>query len=127
LGGAWYDWGDNAPLGRFYDGTGGYQDADLPGGARLAQITSPAQVISVLENNGASGGATYNYASFASSGSIKLTDHLGMSNFLFCDGHVKAMKPMATYTPVVMWNITNKTPSVNYLSGNLKYQQGLLD
>jgi prepilin-type N-terminal cleavage/methylation domain-containing protein/prepilin-type processing-associated H-X9-DG protein len=127
LGGAWYDWGDNAPLGRYHDGTGAYNDCDLPGGARLAQITAPAQVISVMENNGASGISTYDYASLGSTGTIRFADHLGMSNFLFCDGHVKAMKPMATYTPVVMWNVTNKTPSVNYLSGSLKYQEGLLD
>jgi prepilin-type N-terminal cleavage/methylation domain-containing protein/prepilin-type processing-associated H-X9-DG protein len=126
LGGAWYDWGDNAPLGRYHDGTGAFNDCDLPGGARLSQITSPSQVIAVLENSGTSGVATYDYASLASTGTIKLMDHLGMSNFLFCDGHVKAMKPTATYSPVVMWNVTNKTPSVNFLLGSLKYQEGLL-
>jgi prepilin-type N-terminal cleavage/methylation domain-containing protein/prepilin-type processing-associated H-X9-DG protein len=29
--------------------------------------------------------------------------HLGTSNFLFCDGHVKALKPVATITPTNMW------------------------
>lgn len=31
--------------------------------------------------------------------------HLGNSNFLFADGHVKAIKPIATGNPVNMWNI----------------------
>lgn len=30
--------------------------------------------------------------------------HLGMSNFLFCDGHVKSMKPLATATPKNLWS-----------------------
>ncbi len=29
--------------------------------------------------------------------------HLQTSNFLFCDGHVKAMKPIATITPNNLW------------------------
>jgi prepilin-type N-terminal cleavage/methylation domain-containing protein/prepilin-type processing-associated H-X9-DG protein len=31
--------------------------------------------------------------------------HLGQVNFLFCDGHVKALKPAATGNPINMWNI----------------------
>ncbi len=31
--------------------------------------------------------------------------HLGTVNFLFADGHVKAMKPSATGNPTNMWNI----------------------
>ena len=30
-----------------------------------------------------------------------------MTNFLFCDGHVKSMKPTATGTPLNMWNVDN--------------------
>jgi prepilin-type N-terminal cleavage/methylation domain-containing protein/prepilin-type processing-associated H-X9-DG protein len=30
--------------------------------------------------------------------------HLGTSNFLFCDGHVKSMKPLATATPKNFWS-----------------------
>jgi prepilin-type processing-associated H-X9-DG protein len=33
------------------------------------------------------------------------TGHLGQINFLFCDGHVKALKPAATGNPINMWNI----------------------
>jgi prepilin-type N-terminal cleavage/methylation domain-containing protein/prepilin-type processing-associated H-X9-DG protein len=38
----------------------------------------------------------------------KLTNHLGMSNWLFADGHVKAMKPMATIRPLNMWVINQQ-------------------
>lgn len=34
------------------------------------------------------------------------TNHLGMTNFLFADGHAKALKPTATIQPLNMW-ITN--------------------
>lgn len=33
--------------------------------------------------------------------------HSGFTNYLFCDGHVKTMKPTATGTPINMWNVTN--------------------
>jgi prepilin-type processing-associated H-X9-DG protein len=52
-----------------------------------------------------------------------------MTNFLFCDGHVKAMKSKATITPLNMWNVTNTdaaTTGNNYLSGQLTYQDTLL-
>jgi prepilin-type processing-associated H-X9-DG protein len=29
--------------------------------------------------------------------------HNGRSNYLFCDGHVKALKPTQTITPVNRW------------------------
>jgi prepilin-type N-terminal cleavage/methylation domain-containing protein/prepilin-type processing-associated H-X9-DG protein len=31
--------------------------------------------------------------------------HLGTANFVFADGHVKAMKPINTATPINMWNV----------------------
>ena len=36
---------------------------------------------------------------------IWFSGHLNTSNFLFCDGHVKSLKPAATGTPVNMWTI----------------------
>lgn len=35
--------------------------------------------------------------------------HLGTANFTFVDGHVKAMKPSATGSPINMWNIETNT------------------
>jgi prepilin-type processing-associated H-X9-DG protein len=46
-------------------------------------------------------------------GRNKITNHLGMSNWLFADGHVKAMKPAATMRPLNMWiNINQSTQLV---------------
>ncbi|RYX83111.1 DUF1559 domain-containing protein [bacterium] len=36
---------------------------------------------------------------------LMFTGHLQVCNFAFADGHVKAMKPLATATPVNMWNV----------------------
>ena len=38
-----------------------------------------------------------------------LQAHQGMSNFVFADGHVKAMKPQNTIYPSDLWNCTNST------------------
>jgi prepilin-type N-terminal cleavage/methylation domain-containing protein/prepilin-type processing-associated H-X9-DG protein len=32
-----------------------------------------------------------------------LMNHLGMSNYLFADGHAKSLKPIATIQPTLMW------------------------
>ncbi|RYG64094.1 DUF1559 domain-containing protein [bacterium] len=45
--------------------------------------------------------------------------HLGTSNFLFMDGHVKAMKPIATGTPVNMWIIEDDQAGPAALLANL--------
>ncbi len=80
----------------------------IPASASLAQVGSTAQTILVGEygwfdnhinfNDGAAPGS-FNNPSFAFRG------HLNQCNFLFCDGHVKAMKPFATGTPLNMWTI----------------------
>ena len=67
----------------------------------LAALNSPSQTILVNET------ATRAYPNWYRSD--PMTNHLGMSNFLFADGHVKAMKPGATGTPINMWNINNTT------------------
>ncbi|RYZ85732.1 MAG: DUF1559 domain-containing protein, partial [Proteobacteria bacterium] len=67
-------------------------------GAALAQINQPSLTLNVGEStdtsnnlkiDGTVGTAAGSYASFA-------VNHLGNSNWLFCDGHVKAMKHSAT-------------------------------
>jgi len=42
------------------------------------------------------------------SGNMKdLQGHLGTTNFLFADGHVKSLKPIATGSPICMWTTNN--------------------
>jgi prepilin-type N-terminal cleavage/methylation domain-containing protein/prepilin-type processing-associated H-X9-DG protein len=48
---------------------------------------------------------------------MRMTNHLGTSNFLFADGHVKAMRPIATGTPINMWNVNNTTNATDTAPG----------
>ena len=112
-----FQWGGEAPMNRV--------GSNLIGGVNLARMTTPTQVILVLENSGTSKGPDiYSYGEFLN-GSDDMQDHLGTTNFLFADGHVKAMKPLATYTPVNMWNITNtnSADSNSYLGSAIRAQQ----
>jgi prepilin-type N-terminal cleavage/methylation domain-containing protein/prepilin-type processing-associated H-X9-DG protein len=68
----------------------------------LAALESPAQLLLVGEHPDRA-----DPEFFSHSASTTFLSHLQTTNFLFADGHVKAMKPAATGTPVNMWNITN--------------------
>ena len=78
------------------------------GGIALARIQSTSQLILVGERgNNATGDPEYYRPD--TEGNFTLQNHLGMSNFLFADGHVKSMKPAATGTPLNLWNVDNTT------------------
>jgi prepilin-type N-terminal cleavage/methylation domain-containing protein/prepilin-type processing-associated H-X9-DG protein len=73
----------------------------------LSSLQSPSQKIMIGETGSSYPGlgwsnwtAAGNWAEMASSG---FRGHLGTGNFLFADGHVKSMKPIATATPFNMW------------------------
>jgi prepilin-type N-terminal cleavage/methylation domain-containing protein/prepilin-type processing-associated H-X9-DG protein len=73
----------------------------------LAAIVAPAQCIVVKEYEGT--GTNPNMSSTSATGMFTFTNHLGTTNFLFADGHVKSMKPVATYavtgtTVLNMWH-----------------------
>jgi prepilin-type N-terminal cleavage/methylation domain-containing protein/prepilin-type processing-associated H-X9-DG protein len=75
----------------------------------LAELISPAQSIIVFENRGASRRPDMfadNEIRNTSTAQfyVDFTNHLGMTNLLFADGHVKAMKPEATIQGVNMWS-----------------------
>jgi prepilin-type N-terminal cleavage/methylation domain-containing protein/prepilin-type processing-associated H-X9-DG protein len=88
----------------------------------LSEIASPSQLILVGE--GADRADPWFYPQFSD---MKMQNHLGTANFLFADGHVKSMRPVATGTPINMWNISNTTtptdgqpgPASTYLLGVL--------
>ena len=89
--------------------TGGCSNCD--GGAKLASFTSTAQSILILENQGSNTYPDY----YSVNGNLDtpaqfgFTNHLATTNFLFADGHVKALKPIATVNPINMWNVTQTT------------------
>jgi len=81
-------------------------------GQSLAQLNSSSQVILVCEIANRTGPSTGTSDPFYWSGDITigkwtLQNHLGMTNFLFADGHVKSLKPTATVTPTCLWTSDN--------------------
>ena len=74
--------------------------------AALAQVDSPTQVILVGEHRGRQDPEFWD-----NSNDITFVNHTQQTNFLFCDGHVKTLRPMATVLPVNMWNVTNAPPT----------------
>jgi prepilin-type processing-associated H-X9-DG protein len=85
---------------------GGTNPMEYGQGSALASLTDVARTVLVTEGDqswNATEAPMQNAAvDFAAS---MYTGHLGTVNFLFADGHVKAMKPTATGTPTNMWNI----------------------
>ena len=98
---------------------GGYGPMNQPGidggGLSQAAIQSSAQTILVAENTGprtepemwAVNDFSVNPTTPAYG--VRFTNHLTTSNYLFADGHVKALKATATGTPLNMWNVANTT------------------
>ena len=113
-------------MSRFYTGAQG----TLLGGVNMSRIISPAQVLLVFENCGTSTGAyMYNYFNLVAAGTTRLTSHMERTNMLFCDGHVKAMKPMDSLEPLNMWNVTNTTSAnagTTFKAG-LVYQESIMN
>ncbi len=73
-------------------------------GVALADINSPATTLAVMENNI----GTMIYPDYSWSNDRLFVNHLATSNYLFADGHVKALKPSATTANGVnMWSRDN--------------------
>jgi prepilin-type processing-associated H-X9-DG protein len=51
------------------------------------------------------GGSRGGCAGWTTDGENVWSDHLSTSNYLFCDGHVKALKATQTATPKNMWTV----------------------
>ncbi len=90
----------------------------------LSELNNSATTIMVYETNSVSDYANQGEG-VTDVASLRLQNHLGTSNYLFADGHVKALKPLATGTPLNLWNISNTTAFGNTASGSAP--QPLLD
>ena len=75
---------------------GGTTPSEYAGGRSLSAITDSAGTILVAEYSGLSAHIDINDGGNFADRDSAFTGHLGNSNFLFCDGHVKALKPSAT-------------------------------
>jgi len=113
------DWGNMYPGG--INGTGVFGDWDAPG-VTLASITSPASVIEVLEqtNEGYADANVLNH--YTGANHDLFAGHNGVSNYLFCDGHAKSMKPLSTVgcgsQTVNMWTVDNAAFPGNCTDGD---------
>jgi prepilin-type processing-associated H-X9-DG protein len=76
-------------------------------GEALANINHPATTIMVLETRDSGGPADFYWSGSMANSNQTFQGHLGTTNFLFTDGHVKALKPTATGRSVNMWTVSN--------------------
>ena len=80
----------------------------------LAALDAVASTILIVERNDTSSSANNDKLNDAreifdtATGRSNLTNHTGMSVYVFADGHAKSMKPMATIQPLNMWVIRNQ-------------------
>ena len=78
-------------------------------GASLAEIDSTSLLVLVGEHEDRADPDFYS----TSATSMTFQGHLGTTNFLFADGHVKSLKPIATGSPINMWNVKNTPVSAS--------------
>ena len=96
-----------------------------------ASINSPATTLSVCESKGGVGLPHMNDAGYLTNNDNTFTNHLTTTNFLFMDGHVKAIKPTATATATLnMWTNTNVSGTLTgahpEMIANMGTAQGLM-
>ncbi len=90
--------------------------AFAPGGRKLAEVSRPATLIMVLESRYEYpdlGTWTLPWRAWLDHNKGAYTSHNGKSNWLFFDGHVKAINPCATFGRL-NWN-PGDTPPDDYL------------
>jgi prepilin-type N-terminal cleavage/methylation domain-containing protein/prepilin-type processing-associated H-X9-DG protein len=118
--------GTNENIPRSYVANGGNgtsDDTDFGGprpfteGMSDSLLQNPAQTLMVVENQANTGNRNVNTVANLNGTDIDLTNHLATTNFLFTDGHVKAMKPAATGTPLNMWNVNNYATTTSTAPG----------
>ena len=86
------------------------------GGAALSVIKAPSQCILLAENND-----NINEMDLYDEDNVAFQGHLGTTNFLFVDGHVKSMRPTLTVQGGVnMWDIDPTVP----VAGNWSTKMG---
>lgn len=75
----------------------------------LSAIDSPSTTIQVSEYRGESNDPRLNGRDFIFAGNqSQMTNHLSTTNFLYIDGHVKSLKPLATVTGGNQWTYLNQ-------------------
>ncbi|BCM88786.1 hypothetical protein IAD21_00628 [Abditibacteriota bacterium] len=98
------------------DGGGIFAFNSLTSPISLSAIQNPATTISNFETNSASSDFVIVKTFFTTQGDpawgggtnpALYSGHLSTANYLFADGHVKSLRPLATLAPTNMWNRDN--------------------
>lgn len=97
------------PMNRGYVSNGNIQ----PGGASLPQFESSSLTIVIAEQMGNDTSGDIWSAGNLAANNVDFINHLGTTNFLFADGHVKAMRPLATISGAQMWSMRPTVDSAN--------------
>ncbi len=115
----------NAGYGARSYGAGGVRPMTDTVSQPLAMIDSVSTTILIVERND-TGSSSYRNDKLNDSREIYdptrgsyLTNHTGMSNYVFADGHAKAMRPRSTTTPLNMWVVAQQnttTPSSQWVT-----------
>lgn len=125
---------ENGPRASYsINGTDGNIGGTAPTGnngasASLSALASSAQIVLVGES-----GATWKFPEMNMDGAPAdfannmFTGHLGQCNFLFADGHVKSLKPLATGTPINMWTVEDDLVGPTSLTDRLGAWQAKLN
>ncbi len=91
---------------------------------KLSRLNNSAQTLLVADSGVKGDGSTVlDSDMYIDKPNIRFRNHLTTTNWLFADGHVKTMKPLATVTPVNMWNVDNGAPLVSDLQDGLGQAQ----
>lgn len=94
------------------------------GAPNMSFFTDSSRIILVFENvgkdaNNVAISTDYADSTQTSAMNMGMTSHLGTTNFLFADGHVKAMKPSATIANGNMWSPNPETTAPTALRNAL--------
>ena len=96
------------------------------GAVSLSAINNPSTTISVCNLVGEEWDPKVDNSGYLTNPIKTFQSHLGVTNILFMDGHVKALKPTVTATSAInMWTNDN-TGTHAILQGNLATAEGLL-
>ncbi|BCM92986.1 hypothetical protein IAD21_04871 [Abditibacteriota bacterium] len=106
---------------------GGNPPVEYNSAQSLAAMPSTAQTILVSESNEGAAEFKFDLASNRYAGIDGFAGHLQTVNFLFVDGHVKALKPVATGTPVNLWTIEEDGAAPTSLTDRLNSWQTLVN
>ena len=108
------------------NGMGGKRPYKKDAGVSIASIVSTATTISVCELKGNQSDPKMDNAGYFTTATDGFQSHLGTTNFLFMDGHVKALKPTGTASLTLnMWTNDNAGAFAGMLT-NLGTAEGLM-